>query len=77
MHVVTRPVTIAATLTILFGWTLPADAQLSDADRYWGQWRGPEATGVSRHADPAADVERGSSTSPGRWRSPGAAWRRR
>ena len=52
MHVVTRPVTIAATLTILFGWTLPADAQLSDADRYWGQWRGPEATGVSRHADP-------------------------
>jgi outer membrane protein assembly factor BamB len=22
------------------------------ADRFWGQWRGPEATGVSRTADP-------------------------
>ena len=52
MHVVTRPVTFAATLTLLLGWTLPADAQRADAERYWGQWRGPDATGVGRHADP-------------------------
>ena len=52
MHVVTRPVGVAATLTLLLGWTLPAEAQRADAERYWGQWRGPDATGVSRHADP-------------------------
>ena len=52
MHVVTRPVGVAATLTLLLVWTLPAEAQRSDAERYWGQWRGPDATGVSRHADP-------------------------
>ncbi len=36
----------------MLGWTLPASAQVADADRYWGQWRGPEANGVARHADP-------------------------
>jgi len=30
----------------------PAQARQSDADRYWGQWRGPEANGVSRTATP-------------------------
>ena len=52
MHAVLRPVTIVATLSLMLGWTLPAGAQSSDAERYWGQWRGPEATGVGRHADP-------------------------
>ena len=42
----------AAVLWLMVGWTPPADAQPAGADRYWGQWRGPEATGVARHADP-------------------------
>src|SRR6187399_1181393 len=29
-----------------------ADTQPSPAGRYWAQWRGPEATGVSRTATP-------------------------
>ena len=41
-----------ATLSLLFVWNSGADAQPADAERYWGQWRGPEATGVARHADP-------------------------
>ena len=43
---------VAVTLWLVLGWTLPAGAQPADADRYWGQWRGPEANGVARHADP-------------------------
>ncbi|MEE2637805.1 MAG: hypothetical protein VYE68_11305, partial [Acidobacteriota bacterium] len=27
-------------------------AQSSDVDRFWGQWRGPDATGVARFGDP-------------------------
>ena len=44
--------TTAAALCLALGWTVPAAAQVADADRYWGQWRGPEANGVARHADP-------------------------
>ena len=47
-----RHVRTAAALSLMLGWTLPADAQPAGAERYWGQWRGPEATGVARHADP-------------------------
>ena len=47
-----RPPTATVALWLVLGWTLPAGAQVADADRYWGQWRGPEANGVSRHADP-------------------------
>ena len=47
-----RTSTVAATFWLVLGWTLPAGAQVADADRYWGQWRGPEANGVARHADP-------------------------
>ena len=47
-----RAVTFAAALCLALGCVPPAAAQSSDADRYWGQWRGPEATGVARHADP-------------------------
>lgn len=32
-----------------------ADAQSTEADRFWGQWRGPEATGVARHGDPPTE----------------------
>ncbi len=47
-----RHVRTAAALSLMLGWTLPADAQPAGAERYWGQWRGPESTGVARHADP-------------------------
>ena len=47
-----RLVTIVAALWLLPGWVSPAVAQPSDAERYWGQWRGPEANGVGRYADP-------------------------
>ena len=47
-----RLVTAAATLCLTLGCVPPAAAQSSNADRYWGQWRGPEATGVARHAEP-------------------------
>ena len=30
----------------------PVVAQTTDAGRFWGQWRGPEATGVARYGDP-------------------------
>ena len=30
-------------------------AQGTDAERFWPQWRGPDATGVSRHADPPVE----------------------
>ena len=46
-----RCVTTVATVSLVLGWTVPGSAQ-SDAERSWGQWRGPEATGVGRHADP-------------------------
>ncbi len=32
-----------------------AMTQAPAADRYWPQWRGPSATGVSKHADPPAE----------------------
>jgi outer membrane protein assembly factor BamB len=36
---------------------LPLGATLADseADKYWPQWRGPHATGVSKHADPPVE----------------------
>ena len=47
-----RYIRTVATLSLMLGWTLPVGAQPAGAERYWGQWRGPEATGVARHADP-------------------------
>ena len=47
-----RVVIAAAALCLMLGCVPPAGAQSPDADRYWGQWRGPEANGVARHADP-------------------------
>ena len=52
MNVSHRPLTIPLILSLVLGCVPPAAAQSPDAGRYWGQWRGPEATGVARHADP-------------------------
>ena len=52
MSVPHRPLTIILTSTLVLGCVPPAGAQPTDAERYWGQWRGPEANGVARHADP-------------------------
>ena len=46
---------------VLFALALvtPLSAQTTPtADRYWPQWRGPDMTGVSKHRDAAARVER-------------------
>jgi outer membrane protein assembly factor BamB len=40
-------------------------ARAADADRYWGQWRGPNATGVSKTADPPVEW---SETKNVRWK---------
>ena len=47
-----RAATAAVILLLAFGCVSPTGAQTTDAERYWGQWRGPEANGVARHADP-------------------------
>lgn len=47
--------TIAAVFTVTIGIIVLASALAAPdpaAERYWPQWRGPYATGVSQHADP-------------------------
>ncbi|MEE2965538.1 MAG: PQQ-binding-like beta-propeller repeat protein [Acidobacteriota bacterium] len=42
-------------LLVAIGLTListTATAQTADAEHFWGQWRGPDATGVAPHGDP-------------------------
>ena len=34
---------------------MPVAAQSSDAGRFWGQWRGPDATGVARYGNPPTE----------------------
>ena len=46
-----RLTTIGVTCLAL-AWAIPIAAQSSDAERFWGQWRGPDATGVARHGNP-------------------------
>ena len=36
-------------------WATPAATQSSDAEHFWGQWRGPDATGVARHGNPPTE----------------------
>jgi len=59
----------AAGLTLGMGIMLvpsaPAVPQAS-AERFWGQWRGPHATGVSQHADPPIEW---SETKNIRWKA--------
>ena len=48
-------VRVTAALAVVAGtaWLASATIESQDAaERYWPQWRGPHATGVSRHADP-------------------------
>ena len=33
-------------------WVIPAAAQSPDSDRFWGQWRGPDGTGVAQRGSP-------------------------
>ena len=43
---------------MLYLLAIPAIAAWSidtEAEKYWPQWRGPHATGVSRHADPPTE----------------------
>src|SRR5262249_59905300 len=52
---------LVACSVFLTATALPA----ADADRYWGQWRGPGATGVSRVANPPVEW---SETKNVRWK---------
>ena len=47
----TRGLAIIAVCSAL-AWASPAAAQSSEAAHFWGQWRGPDATGVSPTGDP-------------------------
>ena len=51
----TRRVTALAVVCSGVIWAMPAGAQSSDAERFWGQWRGPDATGVARHGNPPTE----------------------
>ena len=39
----------------VLAWAMPAAAQSSDAERFWGRWRGPDATGVARYGNPPTE----------------------
>ena len=47
--------TAIGTVCVVLAWAMPAAAQSPDADRFWGQWRGPAATGVARFGDPPTE----------------------
>ena len=40
---------------LVLAWAMPVAAQSSDAGRFWGQWRGPDATGVARYGNPPTE----------------------
>jgi len=43
---------VVTVLCVGLAWPMPAEPQVSDTERYWGQWRGPDATGAALGADP-------------------------
>ncbi len=47
--------TVIGVTCLALGWAMPMAAQSSDAERFWGQWRGPDATGVARHGNPPTE----------------------
>ena len=47
--------TAIAAVCLGMAWAIPAAAQSSDAERFWGQWRGPDATGVARYGNPPTE----------------------
>ena len=49
----TRCAALVAVVIILV--STPAGAQSAEAEGFWGQWRGPHATGVAPHGDPPAE----------------------
>jgi outer membrane protein assembly factor BamB len=57
---------IARAIGILLMTALLGAAKDPAADRYWAQWRGPDATGVARHADPPIEW---SETKNIRWKA--------
>jgi hypothetical protein len=50
-----EPPVIVRTIGILLMTALLGAAKDPAADRYWAQWRGPDATGVARHANPPVE----------------------
>jgi outer membrane protein assembly factor BamB len=57
---------IARAIGILMTTALLGAAKDPAADRYWAQWRGPDATGVARHANPPVEW---SETKNIRWKT--------
>ena len=47
--------TVIAAVCFGIAWASPAAAQSSDAERFWGQWRGPDATGVAQFGNPPTE----------------------
>ena len=47
--------TAIGVVCFVLAWAIPAVAQDSDAQRFWGQWRGPDANGVARYGDPPTE----------------------
>ena len=47
--------TAIAVVCVGMTWAIPAAAQSSDAERFWGQWRGPDANGVARYGNPPTE----------------------
>ena len=73
---------IARAIGILLMTALLGAAKDPAADRYWAQWRGPDATGVARHANPPIDWSetkniRWKVEIPGRGSSSPIVWRDR
>jgi hypothetical protein len=42
-------------LPLLAAAVVSGAAAANDPEKFWPQWRGPEGTGVSRHADPPVE----------------------
>ena len=47
--------TVTMLACVVLSWAIPTEAQSLDAERFWGQWRGPHATGVAPHGDPPTE----------------------
>ena len=47
--------TVIAAVCFGSAWASPAAAQSSDAERFWGQWSGPDATGVAQFGNPPTE----------------------
>jgi outer membrane protein assembly factor BamB len=59
-----KRIILSVCAVVAVGWSLRAST-VAEADRYWPQWRGPHATGVSKVATPPAEW---SETKNVRWK---------